>query len=270
VAAQPLKAPLQVRGTLNGQNLTLQSGEVRVDPSVRATTAQALVTSGDLPLLAVNRVGKGQAILLNFPLSDALAGAVPASQGADFVTALLGVCGVRPRVWVEPRGAWEVRYFDNGNAPLLGLLRRRAGAAALMLREPGNLVDARAGRYLGRTQKLPLPAGEPRDVLIYTLLPARPGPLRLAVRGARVGQDATVTLQLPGDLRATHIVRVRVADPHGAERRAYRRYLRAKQATVGFSIPLAYDDPAGQWTLKATDIITGVTATARFRVRTGG
>jgi hypothetical protein len=270
VAAQPAKAQLQIQAKLSGQDLRLQSGEVRIDPTVRAATAQVLVASGDLPLLTVNRVGKGQAILLNFPLSDALAGAVPASQGVDFAGALLGACGVRPRAWVEPRGGWEVRYFDNGDLPLVGLLRRQPGAATLLLRQPAHVVDARAGKYLGRVERLPLPAGEPRDVLIYTLLPARPGPLGLSVRGAPVGQDAAVTLRLGGDLKATRIVRVRVTDPGGAERRAYRRYLRARQASVEFSIPLAYGDPAGQWTLKATDIATGATATARFRVRAGG
>jgi hypothetical protein len=188
----------------------------------------------------------------------------------DFVAALLRGSGVTPRAWVEPRGAWEVRLLDNGDAPLVGLLRRKPGAARLLLSEPAHLVDTRSGQYLGRTGELALPGHERRDVLVYSLLAAKPGALAIGPKAGKLGQDVTVALKLPGDPQGTRIVRVRVTDSRGQERWAYRRYLRMEAPQGEVTLPLAYNDPTGQWTIQMTDITTGTSATARFQVTTGG
>ncbi|NPV47487.1 MAG: hypothetical protein HPY69_11040 [Armatimonadetes bacterium] len=270
VSATPGKAPLRLDTTLNGQELELDVSEVRVDPSIRVTTAQVLAASADLPLVTINQVGAGRAILLNFPLGDALAGAVPASRGTDLLAALLRATGVAPRVWVEPRGTWEVRLLDNGDAPLVGLLRRKPGPAELRLRQTAHIVDTRTDQYLGASDRLAVAQDEAREVLIYTLLPTKPGDLAIGPKAGKLGQDVTIALKLPGGLQATRIVRVRVTDSQGQERWAYRRYLRMRGTQGEVTIPLAYNDPAGQWTVQMTDISTGATASAKFAVTAGG
>lgn len=270
VNATPGKAPLRLNSVLNGEQLALDVAEVRVDPSLRVTTAQVLAASGDLPLVCVNQIGSGRAILLNFPLNDALAGAVPGSRGTDLLAALLRATGVSPRARVEPRGTWEVRLLDNGNAPLVGLLRRKPGPAELVLRQKAHIVDTRTGQYLGERDRLALAPDEAREVLIYTLLPVKPGVLAIGPKAGKRGHDVTIALKLPGGLQATRIVRVRVTDSQGRERWAYRRYLRMRGTQGEVTIPLAYNDPPGQWTIEMTDISTGARAAAKFSVTAEG
>lgn len=270
VNATPGKAPLNLSAVLSGQKLQLDVPEVRVDPSIRVTTAQVLAADGDLPLVTVNHAGQGRAILLNFPLSDALAGAVPSSRGTDLVAALVGAVGVAPRVWLEPRGTWEVRLLDNGQAPLVGLLRRRPGPARLLLRQNAHMVDTRTGQYLGARRELAIPDSETREVLVYTLLPTTPGELAIGPKAGKLGQDVTIALKLPGGLQASRIVRVRVTDSQGQERWAYRRYLHMTGTQGEVTIPLAYNDPVGRWRIEMTDISTGARNTAHFDVSAGG
>jgi len=72
--------------------------KIRVDGDIAANGAQAYGKAGQIPLLLVNNVGKGQAILLNFDLASytALAANTSPETVPEVIKALLNVANVKP------------------------------------------------------------------------------------------------------------------------------------------------------------------------------
>jgi hypothetical protein len=62
------------------------------------------------------------------------------------------------------------------------------------------------------------------------------------------------------------VLRIAAIDALGHERLDLRRYPRVKGRRVSFTIPTAFNDPAGVWAVTATDIVTGQHATVRVGV----
>jgi len=83
--------------------------------------------------------------------------------------------------------------------------------------------------------------------------------------GDAVGVWAAVQAET-GDF-ARHTLFVRVLGPDGEERRAYRAVATTESGLCRIDFPLALDDPPGEWTVEATDVLTNTKASAAFTVK---
>jgi len=150
---------------------------------------------------------------------------------------------------------------------LLGVLRdgEQREDWQLELDKPAHLYDARLGRSLGLTKSLSLPKDGP-PVRIFAALPEPAGQLAVnAPSSAKAGTDVSVVIRLPHG--GGRIVRLETFRPDGQEVVGYRRYtmLGSDKATVTW--PLAHNDAKGTWTLRATDVATGIAAEANVEVK---
>jgi hypothetical protein len=126
-----------------------------------------------------------------------------------------------------------------------------------------HVANARTGEALGETARLrtTLTAG---DALVLSLGPERT-PLRLeGPAEARRGTAAVFTATGPGP--GKRLLRWHVRGPDGTFRPEYARVTVEVGPRAPFTLPSALDDPAGEYRLRATDVLTGASAEATLRL----
>ena len=84
----------------------------------------------------------------------------------------------------------------------------------------------------------------------------------LATRGQVVRLTATVS-----GAAGLHAVRVRVKTPAGEIAEWLNRELMVDGRGQGCDLPVAFNDPTGDWTVEATDLYTEKTTTTGYRVK---
>ena len=89
--------------------------------------------------------------------------------------------------------------------------------------------------------------------------------LNIAAAGAPLGEAVSYDLSLgAGNDTVAHVT---VIGPDGEERPWYAANVRIAEGSGGGEFTPALNDPAGMWTLRALDIITGETAEATVEVQ---
>jgi beta-galactosidase len=270
------------------------------DPSVQLAGGQAHGKAGEIPVVIVNKVGKGQAVLLNFSMAgepDPLPvksrwgkysryythwhwerhGPAPEAC-AELLGRLLASAGVEPALRVLNRAGGrfrdlEVRRWQNGRIRIISLFRGGAAAAEdealLKLPEARHVYNLRSGEDLGRTASLSLPVRARRAT--FLVLAPQPVPdvqLKLSAERATRGQVVRLTASVPG-AAGLHAVRVRVKTPAGEVAEWLNRELMVdgRGQGQGCDLPVAFNDPVGDWTVEATDLYTEKTTTTGYRVK---
>jgi len=113
----------------------------------------------------------------------------------------------------------------------------------------------------GEAPALDLPLA-PREGGVWGLYPQRPFSLRLELRhdalvaGDALQYTASVVDEAGQAIAASHILRVFVTDPAGAERPDLGGEMTTTDGVLEVTQPLAVNDLPGQWTLCATDVLT--------------
>ena len=126
-----------------------------------------------------------------------------------------------------------------------------------------HVTDARTGEALGETESLrtTLTAGE---ALVLALGPA-PTPLRLEGPGrAKRGEAPVFTASASSAAR--RLLRWHVQGPDGAFRPEYARVEVEDGPSAAFTLPSALNDPAGEYRVRVTDVLSGVSAEATLRL----
>jgi hypothetical protein len=103
--------------------------------------------------------------------------------------------------------------------------------------------------------------------LFYALSPQPLTPVQLQVAAAAAPgsrQRFTVTSTLPEGQQA---VKVQVKLPDGRVADWGDVVVVTDKQGVVVDLPVAYNDPPGTWTVSATELYTGTTATAQFAVK---
>lgn len=259
-----------------GEALSLEWDKAGSDPGVRAADGQARGRCGTAPIVVVRKVGKGQAILLNFaadrfpaPGSDA----APEAAG-EFVRRLFAAAGVRPAVRVQradgrPAANLEVVRWRTGRTDLVALSREsgRREEVALALPEARHVYDLRRRRYLG-----PGTAASaeviPCRATFFALTPERAAApeVRLPAPAAERGRVVRLALAVPG-ADGTRAVLVRVWRPDGSEAEPFRQVAMVGPEGAEVPLPFAYNDPEGAWRVTAAELFTGETVAATLDVR---
>ena len=87
-----------------------------------------------------------------------------------------------------------------------------------------------------------------------------------ATTTAKRGSNVDIGIAFENTPADTHVVHVDVLDPKGNRMMPYSGNLMAKQGRSAKRIPIALNDPSGQWTVRVRDILTGQTETRTIQI----
>ena len=211
------------------------------------------------------------------------------------VNTILSHVGVRPAVQVldadgQPLNRAQIVRYRFGSSEALAILTENVGAKAVEGRDGVTIyhddklgdvarqeitvrlpqvyyvTNARTGESLGRTDTvkttvtvggvLVLGLAKQTNSLTLTLTtpadPARGDHPQFAIKSSRPGKS---------------LVRCHVFGPDGAFLHLYAQNLVLEKGAGIFTLPSAFNDPAGEYTMRATDVITGASAEAKLTLR---
>lgn len=286
----PVTKALDVKTRLGDRELALQVAAARLDPGVTPDGAQALARVDGVPVLLVNPVGRGRAILLNFQLLSDKADEAQRAAVHQFLRALYEVSQVQAPVLARAAdgGALrltEVRAWTTGDSLILGLWRQMpcawfsptagtaAGApleAAITLPKEDYVYDLRRGKFLGRTARIDtsLRWGRANFFLVST---ERLGALdvRLSAPAPAPGSilQAEVELRGAGDRGTRHAVYAEVVDPGGHIAPWGGQVVLLENGQGRLSLPVPHNQTAGRWHLRVTELFSQEAADESWRSR---
>jgi hypothetical protein len=198
---------------------------------------------------------------------------------ADF----LAKCGVKASASVRVAdGAFEpldlVTYHD-GDA-LYAVVQRHYALPDPAPRDfdivshsgPAHVYDVRRGQYLGESDRARLRMEAARGGLV-AFLPYQAKSVEVEGLPPTCNQGAPLPLRLrlltEGGPPGHGVFRLETLNPSGDHAAPLCRKIRWTGGWADITLPLAYNDPVGQWTVRVTDIATGVTAERTFAVVAG-
>jgi hypothetical protein len=287
-----VRLPVTVKGSLEGHEVDVQFAQAWVDPDVQRAAAQPLATADAKPLVLVNRVEAGRAILLNFQVPPVAGNEteVLATAAHRLLGWLYEVAGVKAAVKIAgPNGGplplVETRVWQNGDAVVVGLHRRMqcewfapksgtmAGepeAATITLPEPRHAYDLRAGKYLGSVKKIDLRLRWGR-ANFYLITPHEVNSPQVSLSDAAPGPGQTITASIRIDLATgvsdRHAVWVEITDPQGQQPLWGQHVVVLDRGVGQVQIPIAYNDQAGRWRIKATELFSNRSGEASWDIR---
>jgi hypothetical protein len=126
-----------------------------------------------------------------------------------------------------------------------------------------HVTNARTGEALGETARLrtTLTAG---DAHVLTLGPERT-PLRLETP-VRTKRGAAATFTASASTAGRRLLRWHVHGPDGAFRPEYARVTVEDGPSAAFALPSALNDPAGEYRIRVTDVLSGASAETTLRL----
>ncbi|MCX7598138.1 MAG: beta-galactosidase [Armatimonadetes bacterium] len=281
-------APLSVKAALGKQTFSLNLTSAKVDQEVQPSTAGPLGKAGEAPVLLVNRVGAGRAILLNFqPLP---AGEAEAASLRALLQALYADAGARSAVtFTAPSGGplpqTETRIWRTGDALVFGLLRRMECAwfgptsgtiggppqpARITLPGPCYVYDLRARKFLGRVSRVDTVLRWGRaNFFLAAPYPVRGLKVTLSQPNPRPGEafTANLGLDIPKGAKEHFAAWVEVLDPANHTPLWGRQAVILSEGRGQVPLRLAYNDAAGKWRIRATELFSGQSAEAVWTVR---
>jgi hypothetical protein len=236
--------------------------------------------------------GKGAAIYLAFPGTDdtslvqrlrglLLAAGIETAvreAGDDApVRGVLAATGIEPAFSVlgahgKSAADIETHIFENGPATILALQRDLptadpAGREAITVALPRRLdvYDLRARRARGETDRVALDLG-PGEPAILALSPTPlAAPSITGPAAAHLGENAEFQIRT-GPPEAPAVIHIEAVDPDGRVVLPYSGNILAPHGEAAKLLPLAFNDKSGIWQIRATDVLSGQTATADLLV----
>ena len=241
------------------QNLAIKGP---TDRALSLADARALTELDGVPLISYRKTGQGAAVCLNMPIGPAVLGFLLAAHG---VASRADVQGLDDAV--REVAKVEVSSFSDGAAEYFGVVCRydtKPQGIAVRPGRRGHVYDLLRGEYLGEGDRIEV-NDFARPVRIFSFLPYRVTGLALQCgKEASPGGTIRGTLKVDagGAAPVRHVVHLSAQRPDGQSVRYLEQNLEAKGGEVPFSVPLALNEPAGQWTLRARDVATGVETSA--------
>ncbi len=224
---------------------------------------------------------KGKTLLMNFPFA-AYEPLRQFSKEAPIREALRKVFtdnNVETAVEVlsegKPLEACEVVRFSKGNIEYVGIVKddnindRERRSAEIRLPRASHLYDARAKRYLGSINRLQteIIPGVPQ---LYAMLPYRVESVELqpVAQQVKPGTHFEFSVRLntgTKDLAGDHVIRLEVTDPKGRKLRHYAQNVLLTGPSTAARLSLALSDPEGDYTVTATEAVSGARAKSVVR-----
>lgn len=273
-AAQIVDGQVSLPGMESSETPPLDLPKIRVDADVAADGAEPWGRADKGPLFLVNRFGKGQAALLNMAMATypGLRADATSETAAAILRSLLARGSVAPALRLTDGKGQRLRNVEitrwaNGPIQIVSVLRHhgRPEVAKLELPQPLYAYDLKTHEDLGRQQTVSVTV-TPFRAQFYALCPQPLDGVSLeAAPTVSLGsvQRVTVTSKLPEGHQA---VKLQVKLPDGGLADWVDKVVVTDKQGVVVNVPVAYNDPKGTWTINATDLYTGTTATAQFAV----
>jgi len=283
-------APVELKADLGGQKLSLAIATGKIDPDTQVSGAQALGQVDKTPVLLVNKLGKGQAILLNFTTVLPKPEDPAADQTRQLLRALYNAAGVKGVVNIaapdgKPLPTSESRVWKNGDGLVFGTWQQMrnawfsptgdtiAGPAVpvrMALPKALHVYDLRAQKYLGKVDKLDTKLRWGR-ASFFMALPYKIGAtdVTLAPATPKAGQPLTATIKVgvPAGAKEKLAVYVEVIDPAGNKPLWGRQPLVVENGKATYQVPVAFNDQPGKWTVRATELFSREAAEASWTVK---
>ena len=268
--------------------------QVAIDPTLKATTGQALGKAGDVPACIVNQAGKGRAVLLNFVLNSSFqvrwetSGLgtpapdvdIPTDIGSFFLNLFsvsgaeraFNFSGYRQKTPFYPQT--QVQRWKNGDYQIVGIFRQTSGGCGqIIFDSPQNPVspqrkasdrpyasfphvyDIKGGLTVGRGDWF-ITMIEPGSPSLFVMLPGPLPPMSIDVpKQAKRGAPIVAKVSVP-EARGLHSIKFRAVMPDGSPAKFWDQSVVVGREPKTLLLPLAYNDPAGEWTLTFTDLFS--------------
>ncbi len=195
------------------------------------------------------------------------------------VRAFLADHGVKPAIAVRAAdGSFQpltVVAYRDGDSRYVGVQREYTVADpsprhfVFAAPSPAHVYDVRTGAYLGYSNGVSRTLEVARGAMIAFLPYAVQG---IAVEGLapvyRTGDviRASAALRTGGGVAGQGVFRVEVSGPNQTRLPALCSLPRWQAGSTALELPIAFNDPLGDWTLTVTDVATGVRGAYPFRV----
>ena len=143
--------------------------------------------------------------------------------------------------------------------------------ATLEIEQPAHVYDMRQKTYLGHTKAADfgLRPGEPE---LFALLPYKVNALSLESPAVvHTGETLSVRARVVVDdgRPGNHVVHVRLERGEDPTETAFSGNVMLNDGRGILQVPTAYNDAAGDWTLKVSDVLSGVETSCSVRLRDG-
>jgi hypothetical protein len=126
--------------------------------------------------------------------------------------------------------------------------------------------DVRAAKPLGRKKDISLML-DPYEPAIFAFSPEPIDKLRVAAPASiRRGETGNIGLSV-GSPAAVHVFHVEVLNPSGKVAAHYSGNVLARDGAAAELLPIAYNDPAGKWTVLVKDLLSGQENSVAIDVR---
>jgi hypothetical protein len=275
-----------IQGPVVGRTASppMELADIRCDAGVQTAGATVAGAAGQAPLLLTNEFGKGRAVLLNLaafsltsyraPTWNTTGGAESASEpAARLWQRVLDAGHVAAALDLrDAKGARlrniEVTRWQNGPVQIVSVFRHAGSPepAVLRLPEAQYVYDLKARKGLGKQQTVSLTLTPYRaQFYAFSPQPLKPAALEATPTVAPGGVgELTLTAALATGQQA---VKIEVKLPDGRLSDWHDAVVVVDGRGAKVAVPVAFNDPPGRWTVSATELYTGKTTTARFRVK---
>ncbi|MDD2708206.1 MAG: beta-galactosidase [Verrucomicrobiae bacterium] len=285
----PFKAKLKREQWLEGTGPNAQPWSIPITVTENATPENGgkAVKAFGRNVFFSRSLGKGKGVFLNFGMESYPDQRREGSRNQcylGFARDLFEQTGV-PRL-VSPAlrqkdgaPAQHCRIFSYRTAPdarYYGVLRdfkcpipEKEQTVEVVFGEKRHLYDVRKKQYLGLRDRTEVSLAECEAALLAAL-PYEIKGLALKPNNAELRPaelvSCTITVQAKTGTPTPHVVRLEVFNPKGKLVNCYGKNILVPAEGASHSFPLAWNDPVGKWTIKATDIISGREATTEFKL----
>lgn len=278
--------------------------QMYTDPAVELTTGEALGWNYPIhfhhglkhPAAILNSHGQGKAILLNFavypaPFDDLLAQLLAAAAATPTITVreenraaerggeVARLLDEGEQVDVEmtasaastgtgghPEGV-EVTRWKNGEVELLALLGDESEVVRVTLPVERHVYNVRTKESLGMVSEFSVSIQKAR-ASFFALLPeaAQAPAIDFDVAESTPGAVLTPTVAVPG-ATGPRAIKLHLTGPEGQQAAWLADHVVIEGGKGKVTVPFALNDPRGDWTLRAEDILTGESASATITLK---
>jgi hypothetical protein len=245
-------APVSIDQTINGLRVQFQAASAWQAPQIQPFTW--------------HKHGKGLAILLNMSLASARDTASEQTPFEPFILDLLSLGNVRPGVRVEGprRDKMLLRLREKDGCTTIGLMVDMADVgtdATIQLPKPSYVYHA-DGKLIGHGDQVRLKIDAPFQLLCAFGQPQQPPSVKLDKDHLALGQSAAID---PQGLSLGGVYRIEMLGPDGNSMRRRMRVILGQGNAEQRTIRLAFNDAPGTYTLKITDVRTGLSEKVSFQ-----
>ena len=227
------------------------------------------------PAFVYKRTGQGVTILANYLETEYQR--IPEHWQTEIADALLKLAGITPQVRLEDASeedqpitqGLKIMRWQDGPAQYVGVVLDEGHNTKIVLPQAGQIYELSCGgKYLGSGTEATLDLRDSPHALL-AVLPYKIDSVTLKATPGQLGQGLPLefSMKVTGGQPVRHVVHLDVLKPDGT---LYYRLSRNYTVTGGHwtgAVPLALNDPEGQWTIRAREVDSGLTSEVKVQVR---